>query len=198
MNYGWRSSVGSTISTAFSKPPQVPQAPQGPHVAQAPQAVNPPGQAAGRVAPGSALLQVNAADAQNEFEVISVFLSLSLLFFFFLVVALLWAHVIGRVRIYFAYKFQFSMGVLRLFASLFQKRSCISSSWHSFPRDRIVSCPPGGFLKTIYLWGNVLFPFVLSLLLGLMLFYSLPCPLSLAVSFSNVCDRGKCFLIEYV
>ena len=52
------------------------------------------------MAPSSALLQVNAADAQNELEVISVFLSLSLLFSF-LVVALLWAHVIGRVRIYF-------------------------------------------------------------------------------------------------
>ena len=46
-------------------------------------------------------------------------------------------------------------GTLRLFASLFQKRSCISSAWHSFPRDRIVSCPRGGFLKTIYLWGGM-------------------------------------------
>ena len=79
-----------------------------------------------------------------------MFFSLSLLDF--LVVSLLWAHVIGLVMIYVAYKLQFSMGILRLFASLFQWRSCISRAWFSFPRDRIVSCPRGGFLSIIYFW----------------------------------------------
>ena len=41
-------------------PPQVPQAPQ---------AVTPPAQAAGQVAPAPQPVQVNAADAQNELEV---------------------------------------------------------------------------------------------------------------------------------
>ena len=44
---------GAQFPQPLVNPPQVPQAPQ------APQAVNPPAQAAGRVAPGSGLLPVN-------------------------------------------------------------------------------------------------------------------------------------------
>ena len=43
--------------------PHVPEAPQVPQVPEAPQAVNPPAQAAGRVAPALQPVQVNAADA---------------------------------------------------------------------------------------------------------------------------------------
>jgi len=66
----------------------------------------------------------------------------------------------GLVMIYVAYQLQFSMGVLRLFALLFQGRG------FSFPRNSIVSFTCGGFVSIFYLWVEALFPFVLSLLVG--------------------------------
>ena len=60
------------------------------------------------MAPAPQPVQDNAADVQNELEVISVFLPLSLLFF--LCFWLFLAHVIGPILISFAYKLQFFSG----------------------------------------------------------------------------------------
>ena len=84
-------------------PPQVPQAPQ---------AMNPP-------APGPRPVQVNVANAQDELEV-NFGISVSLSILDFLIISLFWSHIMGLVMIYVAYQLQFSMGVLRLFALLFQ------------------------------------------------------------------------------
>ena len=74
----------------------------------------------------------SVANAQDELEVnFDVSVSLSILDF--LVVSLFWSHIMGLVMIYVAYELQFSMGVLRLFALLFQWRSFTSRAGFFFP-----------------------------------------------------------------
>ena len=128
-SYGWGSSAGSTISQPLVNPPQVPQVLQAP---QAPQAMNPPARAAGQIASAPQFVQVNVANAQDELEG-NFGISVSLSILDFLVVSLFWSHITGLVMIYVAYQLQFSMGVLCLFALLFQWRSCISRAGFFFP-----------------------------------------------------------------
>ena len=74
----------------------------------------------------------NVANEQDELEInFGIPVSLSILNFLFLL--LFWSQVMGLVMIYVAYQLQSSMGVLGLFALLFQWRSCMSRAGLFFP-----------------------------------------------------------------
>ena len=73
----------------------------------------------------------------------------------------------GLVMIYVAYQLQSSMGVLDLFALLFQWRFACQGRGFSFPRDKIVSCNRGGFLS-IFIVGGTFASFCFVTLVGVL------------------------------
>ena len=141
-SYGGDFSAGITISTAISKPTTNSISSTGSTSSTGDESS---GESGGSNWPAPQPVQFNVANAQDEFE-INFGISVSLSILNFLVASLFWSQIMGLVMIYVAYQLQFSMGVLRLFALLFQWSSCISRAGFFFPRDKIVSCTRGGFL----------------------------------------------------